>query len=345
MKGVKDIKHYETSVTMLYTLVKTLSYKGHDVEVFLSSHGLQSGLLKQPGARIAAKQHMELMNAAALLLADEFFGLHQGRRMEMADLGAVGYVMMHSGTLGEAIAAYQRYHIIACSGYGIVMEEAGEKVILRLSLEGLQGNVSRHCTEDMIGSLVHMLSRLSGIPTKLHTVSFTHAPPDSGDFTPYIEVLGTLPDFEAAANEIRFDRSVLDYPVMYANGELVAWFEQQAEEVRKKLTEGQQFTDEVMHFLIDQLRSHIPTLKETAAAFHMGVRTFQGKLQLEKTSYTQVLASVRKELALRYLGKEGYSISDIAYMLHFSEESAFHHAFKHWTGNTPGQYRVLREKM
>lgn len=339
------MKHYETSISMLYTLVKTLSHKGYDVEAFLSSHGLQSALLKQPGARITAKQHIELMNAAALLLGDEFFGLHQGRRMEMADLGAVGYVMMHSDTLGEAIAAYQRYHIVACSGYGIVMEEAGEEVILRLNLEGLQGNVSRHCTEDMIGSLVHMLSRLSGVPAKLHTVSFTHVPPDSGDFKTYMEVLSVLPDFGAAANEIRFDRSVLDYPVMYANEELAAWFEQQAEEVRRKLTEGQRFTDEVMHFLIDQLRRHLPNVKETAAAFHMGVRTFQGKLQLEQTSYTQVLASVRKELALRYLGKEGYSISDIAYMLHFSEESAFHHAFKHWTGYTPGQYRVKRERI
>lgn len=337
------MKHYETSITMLYTLVKTLAYKGHDVEAFLNSHGLHSALLKQPEARITAKQHMELMNAAALLLKDEFFGLHQGRRMEMADLGAVGYVMMHSGTLGEAIKAYQRYHIVVCSGYDIVREEAGEEVVLRLSLEGLDGIVSRHCIEDMMGSLVHMLERLSGIPAKLHTVSFTHASPDSGEFTAYKEVLGVLPDFDAPANEIRFARSVLDYPVMYANEELAAWFEQQAEEVKKKLTEGQRFTDEVMRWLIDQLRSHLPNLKETAAAFHMGVRTFQGKLQLEQMNFTQVLALVRKELALRYLGKEEYSISDIAYMLHFSEESAFHHAFKHWTGNTPGQYRVSRE--
>ncbi len=32
--------------------------------------------------------------------------------------------------------------------------------------------------------------------------------------------------------------------------------------------------------------------------------------------------------------------SDIAYLLHYSEPSAFHNAFKKWTGFTPGQYRA-----
>ncbi|GBK63954.1 MAG: AraC family transcriptional regulator [Paenibacillus macerans] len=44
------------------------------------------------------------------------------------------------------------------------------------------------------------------------------------------------------------------------------------------------------------------------------------------------------EMAEAHLHQNEYSISGIAYLLHYSEPSAFHSAFKKWTGQTPGQF-------
>ena len=48
---------------------------------------------------------------------------------------------------------------------------------------------------------------------------------------------------------------------------------------------------------------------------------------------------LRANLAERYLDDPALSISHIAWLLGFQEASAFTHAFKRWTGETPTQRR------
>jgi AraC-like DNA-binding protein len=72
----------------------------------------------------------------------------------------------------------------------------------------------------------------------------------------------------------------------------------------------------------------------------MSVRNLQRSLQAEGTSYQQLLDQTRKELAVRHLQQPQSSIHDVAFLLGFSEPSAFHRAFKRWTGQTPREYRL-----
>ena len=45
--------------------------------------------------------------------------------------------------------------------------------------------------------------------------------------------------------------------------------------------------------------------------------------------------ALRRELAARHLSERRLAISEIAFLLGFSEPSAFHRAFKRWTGHAP----------
>ena len=65
----------------------------------------------------------------------------------------------------------------------------------------------------------------------------------------------------------------------------------------------------------------------------------QIKLKEESTSFQEILDDVRKESAIHLLGKKDVLLIDIAFMLGYSEQSSFNHAFKKWTGKTPRQYR------
>jgi AraC-like DNA-binding protein len=49
---------------------------------------------------------------------------------------------------------------------------------------------------------------------------------------------------------------------------------------------------------------------------------------------------VRKDKAMRYVASDHYALGEIAFLLGFSELSAFSRAFKRWTGIAPAQYRA-----
>jgi AraC-like DNA-binding protein len=71
----------------------------------------------------------------------------------------------------------------------------------------------------------------------------------------------------------------------------------------------------------------------------MSPRTLQRRLHEENTSHQQLLDELRRELAQRYLREPTIAIGETAFLLGFSEPSAFHRAFKRWTGTTPGTFR------
>ncbi len=71
----------------------------------------------------------------------------------------------------------------------------------------------------------------------------------------------------------------------------------------------------------------------------MSPRTLQRRLREESTSFQDVVDSVREELARITMANPKYSLGEVAYLLGFSEISAFTRAFKRWTGMTPSRWR------
>ncbi len=72
----------------------------------------------------------------------------------------------------------------------------------------------------------------------------------------------------------------------------------------------------------------------------MSVRQLQGRLKQEGTSYQKLLDQVREELAIGYLNKGDATLCEVAFLLGYSEQGAFNHAFKRWTGSTPGEFKA-----
>lgn len=59
----------------------------------------------------------------------------------------------------------------------------------------------------------------------------------------------------------------------------------------------------------------------------------------EGESYRNILDELRRDLAIGMLSDSTKTLAEIADTLGFSETSAFHRAFKKWTGTRPGEYR------
>jgi len=168
-------------------------------------------------------------------------------------------------------------------------------------------------------------------------VTFPHARPD--DIEPHNRLFQCPIEFDSPAAEIIFDRSLLESPVITADPNLVAILDQHVKESLAKIP-GRSLSHQVRAFLSSRLPGTPPTLDETARDLGMSMRTIQRRLSEEDTSHKQLLRQIRHELALRYLKERSVAISEVAFLLGFSEPSAFYRAFRRWTGMTPVEYRA-----
>jgi AraC-like DNA-binding protein len=81
-------------------------------------------------------------------------------------------------------------------------------------------------------------------------------------------------------------------------------------------------------------------LEQMAAELNTSVRTLERRLKERGWTYKQVVDDLRRQLALRYVKDPRLRLSQLAFLLGFSENAAFVHAFRRWTGSTPMRYRA-----
>ena len=86
--------------------------------------------------------------------------------------------------------------------------------------------------------------------------------------------------------------------------------------------------------------NHWPDLEALAHQLNTSPQTLRRHLREQGSSFQELKDQLRRDLAIYHLGRHELPIQDIAEQLGFSEPSAFHRAFKKWTGLTPGAYRA-----
>ena len=96
--------------------------------------------------------------------------------------------------------------------------------------------------------------------------------------------------------------------------------------------------------ILDQLPSGNISDSAVAEALHVSNRTMQRQLQTENTNFKTLLNEVRSELADKYIRDNQLSLTEISFMLGFSEMSSFSRAFKRWTGESPSNFRTASQK-
>ncbi len=97
-------------------------------------------------------------------------------------------------------------------------------------------------------------------------------------------------------------------------------------------------------YIFSNLAAGEINLEAAASAMNMARSTLYRQLKMEGTSFRDLLLKTRQDLAKAHL-REGMTNSQVAYLIGFSEPSAFQRAFKRWYNINPGEYRnVLQDR-
>lgn len=99
------------------------------------------------------------------------------------------------------------------------------------------------------------------------------------------------------------------------------------------------FIQRVNLFLKASIGERRLTIEYAANEFSMSVRTFQRRLKMEQTSFSQLIDKLREDQAQELIKNNSIAISDVAFSLGFSDAGSFSRAFRRWFGGSPEKYR------
>jgi AraC-like DNA-binding protein len=178
---------------------------------------------------------------------------------------------------------------------------------------------------------------LAGPPVAIEA-SFAHAAPARLDV--YRQVYGDGPiRFSAPCDALAFPAHLLEAPIESSDRELNQAVRREAERLIAKLPEPEPLTVRVRKLLLGTLPAGTVSADYIAARLGVSRRTLTRHLEAEQTSFADLLEAARRELAHQHLADRSMDIQQIAYLLGYSETSAFSRAFKRWSGQSPQQYR------
>lgn len=329
------------SILLVRALVEGVEKVGVPREKFLAAAGYDAARLEGGDTRISVEEHDRLVELAIEVTGDRALGLHMAEGADTTTYSLVAHLIAYAKTMRHAIQSYLRYHHLLTDRSQYQLVEKGKNATLLFEVAPASLVCQRFHAELTLAGLFRMVQYFGG-DEWIHGVSFEHQRPDYS--AEYARLFHGLEHFGQSASSVTFDAELLDRPQFHADAEFHAVIEAQAQQRVSRLVGQTPYRDRVFQHLLECVTIQRQDMGATALALGVSVRTLRRRLQDEGASYTELAKGALAARAQRLVGDAGRTIDESAYLLGFSERSAFHRAFKRWTGMTPREYRDAKSR-
>ena len=323
-------------------IVTELRQRGVDPDPLLKEVGLARADLADPDHRVPYAAVLGLAERAATATGDPGFGLRLGASIDPRDSGLLGFVLLNSPTLLDALANLKRYFAVVGEGEDFEIERGGPTVTLRFretdpALRGLRQN------SDYIAAIMVRACRdLVRKRISPRRVEFIHARPNGR--VDYEGVLGCPVSFQAPWDALVFDSDTLATPVIGADDRLLKALEAACARILGPTPAARDLVHDVRELMLDGLSRGSATLDAIAGTLGLGAKTLERRLATHGTSFTKLLDGLRADLARQYLAETDFRLEQIAFLVGYSEPAALVRAFRRWTGTTPAAFRASKTR-
>lgn len=311
--------------------------RGGDAAVLCRKLGVARSQLEHPDIRVSASLQPRMLNHMAEMLDDPCIGLHMGEEAQLAWWDVLGYAWANARNFHQILLLQNRYIRLMNDATQWALEQSDGRVSDILTEMGAEPEPARHLIERNIAAAVRISSRLLGVEFKPDEIHFRHARPDIT--VEHERILGAPLKFGQPDNRIVFKEALLKLPVRGADPQLGQVLERILEATLETLPDPNDFIQTVRCRISEIISFGEPTLDSVAERMALSGRTLQRRLESEGATWQELLDSLRKELALKYVMDSGVSSSSIAFLLGYGEVTSFNRAFRRWTGMPPGEYR------
>jgi len=309
----------------------------------LATAGVSPELLLVRNARVTAESFAAVWLAVARELDDEFFGLDR-RRMKVGSFALLCQAVLPSQNLDRALKRMLRGFAVFLDDVAADLTLEANQAVIRVS-NRIESPVPRRFADETFLVMVHgLMCWLAGKRIALDLVEFAHPRPAHAQ--EYTVMYSENLKFDAERTTVRFDARLLRSPVVQNATTLKQFLRTAPQSVFLKYKNRDSWTARLRR----RLRGCIggaewPVLEDIAREFHVAPTTLRRRLDAEGTSYQGIKDELRRDAAIHHLCHSPLSVADIGVLVGFQEPSAFHRAFKKWSGVQPGEYRLRQGVM
>ncbi|GFE51559.1 transcriptional regulator [Roseobacter cerasinus] len=308
-----------------------------DGHALLRVAGLDPDAPRDPKVMISDAAYYAMLEDMASQTDVTALPITVGAAMRCDEYGALGLAWKAAPNLLGSFARVERYARLWTSVVEYELRRVERGVLFILHRAGPRRLGMRLSNEATLASAVSIARQVSPVPVVPLEVTVKHPAPRS--LAAHEAYFGCPLQFESAYDALLLsdetllqpnilgDEGITQFIVSHLDAE-IADFETEVDLVR-------QTKDGIARALSEGL----PKMADVAKGMGFSVRSFHRRLAEHGVSFQVLTEETRRELALGMLRDERYSLSEIAFLTGFSEQSAFTRAFKRWMGQTPASYR------
>jgi AraC-like DNA-binding protein len=325
------------ATTSTRALLAACDRLGIDRGELLAAAALTAAQVDDPDGRLPGDAVSTLWDAALKRSGEPDLGLRIALAVPFGAYRVIDFLAASAATVGEGLIRVARYFPLINSALGWEIAEEESSVRVALVHPTIPGALPRAYAEYALAVTVLHCRHASGFDWPLLDVAFEfEALPSSEE---HVRVFGCPVRFGQRRSAFQISRATWEHPSRAPSTELLRTLEEHADRMIAKLRAESHVSAEVARFLAEELRGGEPSLSRIARRMAMSPRTLQRRLDLEKTSFADILDYTRRQFAKAYLEEPNLALAEIAYLLGFSEQSAFTRAFHRWYGMSPGRHR------
>jgi AraC-like DNA-binding protein len=310
--------------------------KDEVTERYLQQAGIARELLGELGARVTEEQFSTLYQALAIELDDEMPGVFS-RPFRSGTLKFLCLSLLDARNLETALHRFGQFFHIVLDDFRLQSRRIGPVAQVELCPNPDFGPLGPLGQELMLKLAHGVGSWLIGQKIPLLQVEFAcEQPLHAFDHRYFFS--GPV-RFGCEATRMRFGTAYLDLPIRQSKRNLRNFLARSPGDWIFETFSEQRVGHRVRQFLAGALPD-LPTIEAAAEDLNCSVRTLCRRLAAEETSFQLLKDELRRDIAIQRLTETQDTIAAIGGDIGFDDPSAFHRAFRHWTGSTPGTYRV-----
>ncbi|NQV46415.1 MAG: AraC family transcriptional regulator [Rhodospirillaceae bacterium] len=312
-----------------------------DIDGIFGNSGLAPSMTGEPTLQLRLSSFCRLFEESARQTENPNFGLWFGNQFKPHDLGMWGYVGVTSSTLGAALenlVNYFPYH----QEKSMFQLKSRKDGMMMLEYQILAPDIveRRQDAELSLGMFLNVFRECLGNEWTPEEVFFEHPKPEAAE--EHEIAFGAPTYFSQPTNALVFRPETLEHKMPRRDLRLMTMMQTCLERLGSGRNGCESLIDRVRSVIRMKLPEGCPSLEVVGNALQLSSVSIQRELSLAGLTYKELIQATRSDLAHAYLKQRHLPLSEIAFLLGYSELSAFSRAVRRWTGESP---RAIRNRL